>query len=231
MKPPAIKFSRWAGWLWPGRPEPAKSWQIARRRLAVATVLAGMCFAGISAQALNLALLPNDGAAPASTQQAGPPRGVITDRQGRLLASNVPVRVLHADPQLILDRREVAEKLAPLLPGREPADILALLAKPTRYIELDRKITPRRHAEILRLGLPGVFVSPGTLRLYPHGREAAHLLGVVDRDGLGIAGIEKSQQEQLASGAPVTLSIDLALQAILREQVSHPRGEIGRAHV
>jgi len=219
VKPPVMKFSRWAGWLWPGRPEPAKSWQIARRRLAVATVLAGICFAGISAQALNLALLPNDGAAPANTQQAGLPRGVITDRQGRLLASNLPVRVLHADPQLILDRLEVAEKLAPLLPGQEPADILALLAKPTRYIELDRKITPRRHAEILRLGLPGVFVSPGTLRLYPHGREAAHLLGVVDRDGLGIAGIEKSQQDKLARGQPVTLSIDLALQAILREQV------------
>ena len=208
MKPSVIKFSSLAGWLWPGRPEPAKSWQIARRRLAAATVLAGMCFAGISVQALNLALLPNNGAAAASTQQAGLSRGAITDRQGRLLASNVPVRVLHADPQLILDRREVAEKLAPLLPDLEPADILALLAKPTRYIELDRKITPRRHAEILRLGLPGVFVSPGTLRLYPHGREAAHLLGVVDRDGLGIAGIEKSQQDNCPTGLKSSRTIE-----------------------
>lgn len=213
------QLKKWAGWLWPARPQPAKSWEIARRRLAFGTVLAAMCFLGIGAQALNLALLPDKRGSLDGSQNEGVARGAITDRQGRLLASNLPVRVLHADPQLILDRREVADQLAPLLAGKTADDILALLDKPTRYVELDRKITPRRHHEILRLGLPGVFVSPASLRLYPHGREAAHLLGAVDRDGLGIAGIEKSQETVLASGQPVALSIDLALQAILRNEI------------
>ena len=52
-----------------------------------------------------------------------------------------------------------------------------LLTKKTRYVELDRKLTPARHAEILNLGIPGVYFRKSTLRSYPSGKLAAHILG------------------------------------------------------
>ena len=107
---------------------------------------------------------------------------------------------LHADPKQILDPYEVADKLSALLPNRTSSEILTALSRKTQYVELDRKITPRRHAAILKLGLPGIFITPSNLRTYPNGREAAHILGQVNRDGRGIAGVEKSMEDKLAAG-------------------------------
>ena len=46
---------------------------------------------------------------------------------------------LHLDPKMVLDPYEVAEKLA--LSGKSEADILKALARNSRFVELDRKIT------------------------------------------------------------------------------------------
>ena len=205
--------------IWPARPEPAKSWKIARGRLAFAAFFACLCFGGIGAQALQLAVF-SENAKSYQKPQSIAERGLIVDRRGRLLASTLPVMVLHADPKQLLNPRRVANSLAPLISDKSADDIYKLLGKNTRYVELDRKITPRRHAEILQLGLPGVFVSPSSTRLYPQGQEAAHLLGAVDVDGKGIAGIEAGMNDVLMRGETVQLSIDLGLQAILRREIN-----------
>ena len=70
------------------------------------------------------------------------------------------------------------------------------------------------------MGLPGVFITPSNLRTYPNGREAAHILGQVNRDGKGIAGIEKSMEDRLAAGQNVSLSIDLGIQAVVRRALA-----------
>ena len=127
---------------------------------------------------------------------------------------------LHADPNQILDPYEVANKLSALLPDRTSGEILTALSRKTRYVELDRKITPRRHAAILSLGLPGIFITPSNLRTYPNGREAAHILGQVNRDGRGIAGVEKSMEQKLAAGQKISLSIDLGVQAVVRRALA-----------
>ncbi len=69
------------------------------------------------------------------------------------------------------------------------------------------------------LGLPGIAVTPTNTRLYPHGNEAAHILGTIDVDGKGIAGVEKYFNDQLSQGAPVALSIDVGVQAIVRAEI------------
>ena len=210
----------WRSLVWPDRPEPAKSRQIARGRLRLLSIPAALCFITIAAKATNLSVFTED---PRKISQAAvsiAERGPILDRRGRLIASTVPVMVLHADPQKLLSPAVTAAQLAPYLPKKTEEQIQHMLKRKTRYVELDRKITPKRHAEILNLGLPGVFITPTTARLYPQGREAAHLVGAVDTDGKGIAGIELSQNATLAAGAAVHLSIDLGVQAIIRRTLS-----------
>ncbi len=175
-----------------------------------------LVFAAIGGQSISLALSKTETSDYSYADDTQKDRGTILDRKGRILASTVPINILYADPKHIFNPEEVAEALAPLVPNLDKDSLKSLLTKKGRFVELNRKLTPKRHAAILQLGLPGIYVRPSTIRIYPQGAEAAHIIGAVDRDNKGIAGIEKSQDEKLASGRNVTLSIDTGLQTILR---------------
>ena len=136
-----------------------------------------------------------------------------------MLAGNLPITILHADPSEIMDAGEAAAKLAPFLDQYDQNNLRKLLTKKTRYVELDRQLTPKRHANILRLGIPGIYFAEGAVRIYPRDHAAAHILGHVDTENNGIAGIEKSMHSRLASGKDVTLSIDLGLQSVIRSEI------------
>ena len=99
-------------------------------------------------------------------------------------------------------------------------EIKRLLTRNSRYVELKNKLVPARHAEILRLGLPGIYFKSSVARIYPQGREAAHLLGQIDVDGKGIAGIERSFNDRLAAGEDITPSIDVNVQSIIRRELA-----------
>jgi cell division protein FtsI (penicillin-binding protein 3) len=203
----------------PPRPDPARSRRIAEGRLMIVCLVAFGIFITIGVRIVGLA------DASASTRHAQiaaaitTERGRILDRKGRLLAGNLPITVLHADPSEIMDARDAAAKLAPLLNQHDHASLIKLLTKKTRYVELDRQLPPKRHAQILQLGIPGVYFAKGAVRVYPREHAAAHILGHVDTDNIGIAGIEKSLNAKLAAGEDVTLSIDLGLQAVIRREI------------
>ncbi|MGB2189358.1 MAG: hypothetical protein ACPH89_11710 [Candidatus Puniceispirillaceae bacterium] len=204
--------SRLRNLVLPARPDPARSRRIAEVRLVISAVVVLAVFMTIAARVMFLA---TDQANARTAGIVPPPkaeRGQILDRKGRLLATNLPITVLHADPSEIMDPVAAARALAPLLSRHDERALVRLLTKDTRYVELDRKLTPARHAEILNLGIPGIHFRKSTLRAYPSGRLAAHILGQVDPDSNGLAGVEKSLDARLASGANVTLSIDTGIQ-------------------
>ena len=220
MTPRITVTSRLRNLVLPARPDPARSRRIAEVRLVISAVAVLAVFATIAARVMFLAT----DEANARTAGIMPPpkaeRGQILDRKGRLLATNLPITVLHADPSEIMDPAAAARALAPLLPRHDAAALTSLLTKDTRYVELDRKLTPARHSEILALGIPGIHFRQSTVRAYPSGRLAAHILGQVDPDNNGLAGVEKSLDARLASGADVTLSIDAGVQAIMAREIN-----------
>jgi cell division protein FtsI (penicillin-binding protein 3) len=220
MSQPVSITSRLRALVLPARPDPARSRRIAEVRLVISAVAVLAVFAAIAARVMFLA---TDDANARTAGIVPPPkaeRGQILDRKGRLLATNLPITVLHADPGEIMDPAAAARALAPLLPRHDVAALTRLLTKETRYVELDRKLTPARHAEILNLGIPGIHFRKSTLRAYPSGRLAAHILGQVDPDNNGLAGVEKSLDARLASGDDVTLSIDAGIQAIVAREIN-----------
>ena len=205
--------------FWPDRPSPAVSHKRAIGRLKLTSVCIAGCFLALSAKAVHLTLIADmkTGYSPHRADTAE--RGVITDRNGTMLAHNVPLTVLHADPKHIMDLDHTVQALAPYLPHKSAHQLRSDLSRNTRYVALDRKLTPSRHADILNLGLPGIYFSPSVARIYPQGREAAHLLGQLNTDGQGIAGLEKSLNARLQAGEDVALSIDISIQAIIRRQL------------
>jgi len=148
-------------------------------------------------------------------------RAAILDRNGVILASSLTTASLSANPRQINDPDGVAEALATILPELNPTATAAKLKSDHSFIWLKRNLSPRQQQAINRLGIPGLHFQYENKRVYPHGSLVAHVVGFVDVDGKGLAGIERSFDDVLAAGrAPLTLSLDLRLQHIMHEELS-----------
>jgi cell division protein FtsI/penicillin-binding protein 2 len=124
-------------------------------------------------------------------------RGRIFDRDGRLLASDVPVYDVFADPGLIPPsaRHDVALKVAPVL-GLGPGKVEELIARPGRFVYLAKQVGDQVRQRLQDLDVTGIGVLDGEQRVYNQGPVAgtsfaSNLLGFVDHDGNGQYGIEQ----------------------------------------
>jgi len=147
-------------------------------------------------------------------------RATITDRNGQPMAISLNTVSLFADPRQIADPNEVAEKLKLVLPRLDLAETIDRLKRDKKFIYLAREITPREEQLVNNLGIPGVDFQPTQHRQYPLGRTAAQVLGGVDVDQSGFAGVEKYFDDRLRNDTePLRLSIDLQVQAAVREEL------------
>src|SRR5579875_1611824 len=118
-------------------------------------------------------------------------RATITDRNGQILAISLPTASVYANPREMMDPADAARKLKQVLPRLDENLIAQRLASDKQFVYIDRQVTPREQLAINALGIPGVYFEPTEERRYPQGRIAAQVLGGVDVDGHGIAGVEK----------------------------------------
>jgi cell division protein FtsI (penicillin-binding protein 3) len=131
-------------------------------------------------------------------------RGDISDADGQKLAMTVEARQIFVDPSLIAtnyptpDRRLwVAQTLASAL-GLDPATVLKAVNGKGRYVKIGRPVEPSQARMVLALGLHGVNAQAEYRRVYPNGDLAANLIGFVNADGQGGAGLEYSLNKLLA---------------------------------
>lgn len=147
----------------------------------------------------------------------------ILDRRGRLLATDIKGATLYADPAKVIDIDELAEQVTSVLPDVNARDLRARLRAGGRFVRIKRELTPKQQAEVHELGLPGLGFIEEYRRVYPMGATAGHVVGLVDVDNRGLAGIEKfiddNPQLTMAGDEAVTLSLDLGVQHVLREEL------------
>jgi cell division protein FtsI (penicillin-binding protein 3) len=148
----------------------------------------------------------------------------IVDRDGRLIATDIKGATLYADPAKVIDVDELAEQVTSVLPDVNAAELRAKLKAGRRFVRIKRELTPKQQAEIHELGLPGLNFIQEYRRVYPMGVTASHVVGLVDVDNKGLAGIEKfiDDNPQLTMGGDeaVRLSLDLGVQHVMREELS-----------
>ena len=191
-------------------------------------------FLAITGRLVALAAFPNDqvGLRRATSNAISAARPDIVDRNGVPLATDIRTVSVFAEPRKILDKDEATELLTAVLPDLNAKELRDKLGTKKGFVWVKREITPRQQAEVHRLGIPGVGFVPENKRVYPNGPAAAHVLGFANVDNVGIAGIEKyidSQGLQDLNGAglavqasdlkPVTLSVDLRVQHLLRDEL------------
>jgi cell division protein FtsI/penicillin-binding protein 2 len=97
-----------------------------------------------------------------------------------------------ADPQIVSNPKETAEKLAPLLSVPTESILKQLEDVSTRYQVLATKQTKEQKKAIDDLRLPGIFTNEKMpLRVYIQGAIAGQILGFVNDEGKGNYGIEQ----------------------------------------
>lgn len=193
-----------------------------RNRLLVTAVVFALAFLVIAGRLIDLAVW-GDGPRLARAPVLGPAateRADIIDRNGVILATSLPTASLFADPSFVPDAEEAADKLVRVLPGLDRSEVLAKLRSKGRFVWLKRNLTPNQQYAVNRLGVPGLAFQRGERRVYPHGRDAAHVLGFTDVDGRGIAGLESYFDAALKSGKEaLRLSIDIRIQSVMRQEI------------
>lgn len=210
--------------------------QLRSRALRIALVFGviGGGFASVAGQLVHLGLREQAVATAASISRplsATYSRPDIVDRNGNILATDVVMQSLYADPSALLSAGETLEALEIVLPGiSTPSLRRALSNRERRFAWIKRGVSPATAQRIHDLGLPGLDFKPEPKRSYPQGRIAGHLIGHVNIDNEGTAAIERHIDTTLGIrqvvGEPhkdkrtLRLTIDLRAQTALELELA-----------
>ncbi len=202
-----------------------------RNRVVMAMAVLFGIYAAIGARLVHLGLVEEEVVnLPQSRATASRPD--LVDRNGEVLATDIKTASLFAEPRRIAYIDETIEKLQTVLPDLDYEQAYRRLDSDAGFVWLRRQLSPRQQSEILALGIPGLGFRTEKRRFYPGGATAAHILGLVNIDNQGIAGMEKYVDEQgladlQALGLagpdtlnPVRLSIDLRVQHVLHDELT-----------
>jgi len=177
-----------------------------RRRVIAAAAVFGLWTVGIEARLLYLQILDHaELAARADRQQqrttvAPAKRGEILDRLGHVLAYSVDADSIYAVPAEIEDARRTTDRLCEALGDCSPAErktLVERLGSQKAFAWVDRQVAPDVAARVAALELGGVGFLKESRRYYPKKELAAHLLGFVGIDNVGLAGIEATYDSQI----------------------------------
>jgi cell division protein FtsI (penicillin-binding protein 3) len=205
----------------------------ARARVGLVTVAFLAIYAVIAARLVMFGVVGDGhGARRTASQDAiATARPDIVDRNGEVLATDVKAPSLFAEPRKIIDKDEAIELLTATLPDLDTSEVRDRLSGKKGFVWLKREITPQQQLEIHRLGVPGIGFLRENKRVYPSGAEVAHLIGLVNIDNQGIAGMEKwLDSNGLADlhragfatdrlQRPIELSVDLRVEHALRDEL------------
>ena len=139
-------------------------------------------------------------------------RGTIFDRDGHPMAISSPSHFLVVNPGRIPNKEIAAALLASLLKidaQRLQQDLegAAVSKKHRGYYIVDQHVSDEQAATIRDMKLEWAEVEEGSVRNYPDGPVAAHVIGNVGGQGRGAAGVELKLDKELA-GAPGLVRVE-----------------------
>jgi cell division protein FtsI (penicillin-binding protein 3) len=157
----------------------------------------------------------------------------ILDRNGAILATDIKVTSIFAEPRRIIDRDDAVEQLTDIFPDLDPQELRNKLSSHKGFVWVKRAVTPEQQQEVYHRGLPGIGFMQENKRVYPNGPIAAHVLGYANIDGVGISGLEKYIDGEGLTDLhdagfdlttedlkPVVTSLDLAATYAVRDELA-----------
>jgi cell division protein FtsI (penicillin-binding protein 3) len=125
-------------------------------------------------------------------------RGKITDRNGQVLASSIPVKAIWAIPEDVQAApQEKLRELRRLLDMSE-SSLRKKLTSDRSFVYLKRQVEQDIADKIVKLGIPGIHTRKEYKRYYPQGEVMAHMVGFTNVEDAGQDGMELAFQKELA---------------------------------
>ena len=134
------------------------------------------------------------------TVETSPTRGLLLDRQGRELARSVDTASFFADPREIENVIETARKISSVT-NQSKDELITKIREAKdankKFIWLIRRIDLETATKLDALMLDGVYYRKEPKRYYPNDSLAAHVLGFVGTDEIGLGGVEQFYNEKI----------------------------------
>ncbi|MEM9495644.1 MAG: penicillin-binding protein 2 [Pseudomonadota bacterium] len=212
-----------------GAREQVASSSVQRRRIVRARARILMCLVAFvftfGALGVRLAYVSFGDVAPARAFAAagrdGGPRPELVDRNGAILATDIPMVALEIAGRDVWDADETANAVKSVLADID-APALAEKLRAGRYVEVASDLTPFERRAIFSLGQPGVRFATRNKRFYPQGDLGAHVVGHSEAGKGGVMGLERyitAEMAKATADAPVRAAIDVRVQQALEQEL------------
>ncbi|KQQ47240.1 cell division protein [Duganella sp. Leaf126] len=146
-------------------------------------------------------------------------RGKITDRDGQVLASSVPVKGIWANPDDVQNApADKLKQLAALL-EMSNAELQKKLDSDRSFVYLKRQVEMDVADKIAKLNITGIGSEKEYKRFYPQGEVTTHVVGFTNLEDVGQESMELAQQKNLV-GTPGT-------RRVIRDRLGHIVEDIG----
>jgi cell division protein FtsI (penicillin-binding protein 3) len=183
-----------------------------RRRATIACGVIGIVFTGFSARLVDLQLAKHEEYTALAAQKHSikltvpAHRGRILDRNGEILAANIPVRKVVVDGSHVRNPEALATLAAPFL-DMGKTELVKELQTRSKYKVLVANLPEEKALSLQRAmeghSLRGIYFHQNNTRTYPNGPVLSHVLGFLGRQDprdenlVGVEGIERSMENYL----------------------------------
>src|SRR5258708_1544184 len=139
-----------------------------------------------------------------SAIETSPTRGQLLDGQGRELARSIETESFFADPRDISDPNDTAKRIASIT-GQDRDELARRLAvaidAKKQFVWVARRVNIESAKQLDAMELKGVYSRQEPKRYYPNDSLAAHVLGFVGTDEIGLSGVEQYYNEKIRGEA------------------------------
>ncbi len=126
-------------------------------------------------------------------------RGLIKDANGEVLSFTSDNISFFADTRMMNSKRIDSISSALSRVFNKPKEYYKkIIDDGVGNVCLEKKVSMEKALELKKNVIEGLYQQEDFSRIYPYGSLASHVLGFVNRDMIGVEGIEKNYQEKLA---------------------------------
>ena len=164
-----------------------------------------------------------------SAIDTSPTRGQVLDRQGRELARSIDTESFFADAREISDPNDTAKRIASVT-GQDRDELSKRLAAAIeakkQFVWISRRLDIDLANKLDKMELKGVYSRKESKRYYPNDSLAAHVLGFVGTEQIGLSGVEQYYNEKIrGEGGKVYLEMDRERRAFESYEVQPNPGQ------
>ena len=146
-------------------------------------------------------------------------RGKIVERNGVIIATNLPTYDLYIDTRKVLNKKILKEKIAKIFTEKTEKFINYVFSK-NHYILIHNNLKQVEIDQLKKIGDPGISLQKSQKRIYPQHNLFSHSTGFMSKFYKPKSKLEKNLNNKLVDGENLQLTMDITVQTIVHEELN-----------